>query len=118
MSLSAILTAAMKHIPWGQVADVALQHGPDFIRKLRERLQARPAAEGAAAVTVEQLSERIRELEGALISQEEIIEQQNRNILLLEETGKTLEARLKIFMTIAAVSALLSMVLIIILLRG
>lgn len=117
MSLSAILTAAMKHIPWGKVANVALQHGPDFIRKLKERLQAHPAAEGAAAETVEQLSGRIRELEGALIDQEEIIEQLNRNIELLEETGKTLEARLKIFMTISAVSALLSITLIFLLLR-
>lgn len=116
MSISAILTAAMKHIPWGQVANVALQHGPDFIRKLKERLQARPAAEGEAAAPVEQLSERIRELEGALIKQDEIIEQQNRNIELLEETGRTLQARLKIFMTIAALFAVLSLALFIVLL--
>ncbi|MCM2358130.1 MAG: hypothetical protein NDI77_08270 [Geobacteraceae bacterium] len=116
MSLSAILTAAMKHIPWGQVANVALQHGPDFIRRLKERLQARPAAEGEAAVTVEQLGERIRELEGALIKQDEIIEQQNRNIELLEEAGRTLQARLKIFMAIAAVFAVLSLALFIMLL--
>ena len=113
MGITAVLAAAVKHIPWGQVADVALQRGPDLIRKLKERLK-RSAAEGAA-VTVEQLDERVRELESALLRQEEIIEQQNRNIELLEEIGKTLQARLTIFMTISAVSAVLSMALLILL---
>jgi uncharacterized protein HemX len=113
MGITAVLAAAVKHIPWGQVANVALEHGPDFIRKLKERLQAA----GEAGVTVGQLDERIRELESALIKQEEIIEQQNRNIELLEEIGKTLQARLNIFMTISAVSAVLSITLIILLLR-
>lgn len=113
MSLSSVLAAAVKHIPWGQVADLALHHAPDFIRKLKERLQAA----GEAGVTVEQLSERVLELESALIKQEEIIEQQNRNIELLEEIGKTLQARLIIFMTISAVSAVLSISLFIFLLR-
>ena len=117
MGIAAVLAAAEKHIPWGQVADVALHHGPDFIRKLKERLQTRPAEEGAAAITVELLDERIRELERALIKQEEIIEQQNRNIELLEDIGKTLQARLNIFMTISAVSAVLSIALFILLLR-
>ncbi|HEY6871650.1 MAG TPA: hypothetical protein VI298_02865 [Geobacteraceae bacterium] len=112
MGITAVLAAAVKHIPWGQVADVALEHGPDFVRKLRERLQARPAA-----VTIEQLEERIRELESALIKQEEIIERQNGNIELLEEIGKTLQARLNIFMTLSAVSAVLSLALLILLLR-
>ena len=117
MGISAVLAAALKHIPWGQVADIALQHGPDFIRKLKERLQASPSVEGATAVTVEQLVERVQELESALVKQEEIIEQQNRNIELLEEIGKTLQARLNIFMTISAVSAVLSIALFILLLR-
>ena len=117
MGISAVLAAAVKHIPWGQVANVALEHGPDFIRKVKERLQARPAAEVEAAVTIEQLGERIQELESALIKQEEIIEQQNRNIELLAEIGKTLQARLNIFMTISAVSAVLTITLIILLLR-
>ena len=117
MGIAAVLKAAVKHIPWGQVADVALQHGPDFIRKLKDRLQAPPAGEGGAAITAEQLDERIRELESALIKQEEIIEEQNRNIELLEDIGKTLQARLNIFMTISAVSAVLSIALLILLLR-
>jgi uncharacterized coiled-coil protein SlyX len=117
MGISTVLAVAMKHIPWGQVADVALQHGPDFIRKLKERMQSRPAEEGAAAVTVEQLVERIQELESALVKQEEIIEQQNRNIELLEGIGKTLQARLNICMTISAVSVVLTIALFILLLR-
>lgn len=115
MGISAVLAAAVKHIPWGQVADVALHHGPDFIRKLKERMK-RPAGEGAATVPVDQLVERIQEMESALVKQEEIIEQQNRNIELLEEIGKTLQARLNIFMTISAVSAVLSIALFILLL--
>ena len=117
MGITSVLAAGVKHIPWGQVANAALEHGPDFIRKLKERLQARPALEGEAAVTIEQVGERIRELESALIKQEEIIEQQNRNIELLEEIGKTLQARLNIFMTISAVSAVLTIILFILLLR-
>ena len=113
MGITAVLAAAVKHIPWSQVANVALEHGPDFIRKLKGRLQAA----GEAGVTVEQLDERVRELESALIKQEEIIEQQNRNIELLEEIGKTLQARLNIFMTISALSAVLSIALFILLLR-
>ncbi len=117
MGISSVLAAAMKNIPWGQVADVALQRGPEFLRKLKERLQARPAEEGAAAVPVELLVERIQELESALVRQEEMIERQNRNIALLEEIGKTLQARLNIFMTISAGSAVLSIALLILLLR-
>jgi predicted ribosome quality control (RQC) complex YloA/Tae2 family protein len=118
MGIPAILAAAMKQISWGQVANIALQYGPDFIRKLQERLQTRPAAESEAAVTVEQLTERIRELESALIKQEEMIELQNKNIELLEEIGKTLQARLNIFMAVSAVSAVLTVVLGILLLRN
>ncbi len=115
MGIPAVLAAAVKHIPWGQVANVALQHGPDFIRKFKERLQARPAEEAAA--TVEQLGERVRELESAVIKQEEIIEQQERNIELLEEIARTLQARLIIFMTVSALSALLTVALLILQLR-
>jgi hypothetical protein len=117
MGIAQILSAAAKHIPWGQVADVALQRGPEFIRKLKERLREQPVEEGAPAVTAEQLEERIRELESALVRQEEIIERQSRNIELLEEIGKTLQARVNIFMAISAVSALLSIALFILLLR-
>jgi hypothetical protein len=117
MGITSVLAAAVKHIPWGQLANVALEHGPDFIRKLKERLQARPAEEGEAGLTAKQLGERVQELESALIKQEEIIEQQNRNIELLEEIGKTLQARLNIFMAISAVSAVLTITLFILLLR-
>ena len=117
MGIPAVLATAMTQIPWGQVANLALQHGPDFVRKFKERLQARPAEEGAASVTVVQLVERIRELESALVKQEEIIEQQNRNIELLEGIGKTLQARLNSFMTISAVSVVLTIALFILMLR-
>ncbi len=117
MSFASVLAAAAKHIPWDQVANVAWQRGPDFIREIKERLRTGAAAGGAAAVTAEQLVERIQELESALVKQEEIIEQQKRSIELLEEIGKTLQARLNIFMTVSAVSALLSIALFILLLR-
>ena len=117
MGIQAVLAAAVKRIPWGKVATVALVHGPDFIRKVRERLQTHPEAEAAAAVTTEQLDERIQELESAVVKQEEIIEQQNRSIELLEEIGRTLQARLNIFMTISAVSAVLTIILFVLLLR-
>ncbi|HEY6837569.1 MAG TPA: hypothetical protein VI389_02380 [Geobacteraceae bacterium] len=117
MGISTVLTAAAKHIPWGQVADMALQHGPDFLRKLKERLQMTPVAEDAAAVPVDEPAERIRELEDALVKQEEIIEQQSRNIEILEEIGKTLQARVNIFMAVSALSLILSLVMVVLLLR-
>ena len=117
MGISTILAAAARHISWDQLANMAIQYGPDFVRRFRERLQQDPAAETAATETVSQLSERIRELESALIRQEELIELHHKNIGLLEENGRTLLARLNIFMTISAVSAVLSIALFILLLR-
>jgi hypothetical protein len=113
MSIATILTVATKHISWGKVANIALEYGPGIVRKIRERLQACPAEKA----TVEQLGERIRELESALIRQEEIIDRQNRNMELLEEIGKTLQARLNIFMALSAFSALLSLLLLVLWLR-
>jgi hypothetical protein len=117
MGIPAVLAAAVKRIPWGKVANAALEHGPDFVRKIRKRLQAHSPEEAEAKVTIEQLSECIRELERAVIKQEEIIEQQNRSIELLKEIGKTVQARLNIFMTISAVTAVLTIILFILLLR-
>lgn len=118
MGITAILATAMKQISWGQVADIAVKYGPDFIRKLKDRLQQLPAGGNEEAVVVTaQLSERISELESVLIKQEELIEQQNKNIALLEEIGKTLQARLNICMALAVLSALLSLVLCLLLLR-
>ena len=117
MGITTILAAAMKQISWGQVADIAMRYVPDLIAKLKDQLQARPAGEGDAGLTVEQLSQRVRELESAVIKQEEIIEQQNRNIALLEEIGKTLQARLNLFMALSALSVAASAVLFILVLR-
>lgn len=117
MGIATILAAAMKQISWEQIAGMAMKYGPDLIRKLKDQLLTSPAGEGDAAVTAEQLNGRIRELETALIKQEEIIEQQNRNIELLEEVGKTLQARLNIFMTLSALSLIASIVLGVLLLR-
>lgn len=113
MGIMTILTAATKHISWGKVVDIALEHGPDVVRKIRGRMQGGPAQKA----TVEQLGERIREMESALVKQEEIIERQNRNLEQLEEIGKTLQARLNIFMALSAFSAVLSLVLLVFLLR-
>lgn len=111
MGIGTVLTAAMKHVSWDQVANIAMQYGPDIIRKLKERLQSSPGTAGEGVVAVEQLEERVEELERALLKQEEIIQQQNRSIVLLEENGRTLQARLNICMAMAAVSFVLSLVL-------
>ena len=117
MGIATILAAATKQISWEQIANIAMKYGPDIIRKLKEQLLARPDGESGAGVTAEQLGGRIQELESALIKQEEIIEQQNKNIELLEEIGKTLQARLNIFMAISVLSLVASVVLGILLLR-
>ncbi len=115
MGISVILAVAMKRVSWGQVANIAIQYGPDIIRKIRERMQTGTATE--ARVTPEQLGERIRELESALVKQEELIELQNRNIEILERNGRTLQARLNIVTTVALLSAVLSIVLLVLWLR-
>lgn len=117
MGMTTILAAAMKQISWEQVADIAVRYVPDLIARLKEQLQARPAGEGGAGLTMEQLGERVRELESAVIKQEEIIEQQNRNIALLEEIGKTLQARLNLFMALSVLSVAASVVLFILVLK-
>lgn len=118
MGITAILTTAMKQISWGQVADIAVKYGPDVIRKLKDRLQQVPVGEHEeAAMVTAQLSERISELEGTLIKQEALIEQQSKRIVLLEEIGKTLQARLNICMALAVLSTLLSAALCIFLLN-
>lgn len=117
MGMTTILAAALKQISWEQVADVAMRYVPDLIARLKDQLQARPAGEGGAGSTVEQLAERVRELEGAVIKQEEIIEQQDRNIQQLEEIGKTLQARLNLFMALSALSVVASAVLFVLVLR-
>lgn len=111
MGITAVLSTAMKQISWGQVADIAVKYGPDFIRKFKDRLQPLPAGESeGVAMILAQLSERISELESVLTKQEELIEQQNKSIALLEEIGKTLQARLNICMALAVLSALMSAV--------
>ncbi len=115
MGFSGILAAAMKRVSWGQVANIAIQYGPDIFRKIRERIQAGPAAEAKA--TAEQLGERIRELENALVRQEEVVELQNKHIELLEENCKTLQARLNIVTVVSVFTAALSLVLLVLLLR-
>ncbi len=115
MGISVILAAAMKRVSWGQVANIAIQYGPDIIRKIRERMQTGTATE--ARVTPEQLGERIRELECALVRQEEVVELQNRRIEILEENCKTLQARLNIVAVVSVSAAVLSLVLLILLLR-
>ncbi len=111
MTIATVLAAAAKHISWEQVADIAMKYGPDLLRKLKDQLQAGSGEELGAAVTVEQLAARVHELEGALVRQEEVMEQQARSIELLEEIGKTLQARLNIFMVLTAISLAASLVL-------
>ena len=102
----------MRNISWVQVADAAIQYGPDIFRKMRDRLQNRPEPGETPEVLQD---ERISELERALVRQGEIIEEQNRTIASLEEAGKTLQARVNIFMAVAAVSALLSIIALVLL---
>jgi len=118
MGIPAILAAAVRQISWGEVANVALKYGPDIARKIKERLQAQQVAESEAAVTADHLTDRIRELESALVRQGEVIEQQGKTILLLEEIGKTLQARVNVFMGLTALSLAVSTLLCLLLLRN
>ncbi len=114
MGITSILSAALKHIPMDQVTTIAMQYGPDIIKKFKEKIQS---AETNTAVNVGELSESIQVLEAALIHQKEMIELQNNNILLLEVKMKTFQARLVLCMMITSGSAFLSLALLVILLR-
>ena len=111
MSISAIVAVAMKHVTLDRVATFAMQYGPDFFRTLKERLQTRSQQEGAAQLTMAELSERLREFGEVLLKQEEIIEQQNGAIELLKENCKTLQARLAICLILAAAASVLTLAL-------
>ena len=109
MGISAILSAAMKHISWDHVANIAIQYGPDFFRKIKGRMQAGSTTASDGTVVADPTDARISELESEMIKQGELIQQLNRTIELLEQNCKTLQARLNIFATVAVISAVLSM---------
>ena len=118
MGLATIITAALKRISWSQVAEIALQYGPDVMKKVKERLQGRPAGEAGELVTVEQLHERVRELEAAFVRQEELIEVQNSKLALLEGICRTLQARLNICLAATTGALVLALVLLVMVLQG
>lgn len=110
MGISAIFTAAMKHISWGKVATAAMQYGPDLIRKLKEQVQSRHNDEDQEII-VDELSEEISHLRTVLLDREKIIEANNSKIIILEKNCKSLQSRVKLFMTLAAVFAAVSVAL-------
>ena len=113
MGITSILMAAIRKVSWNQVANLAMQYGPDLVRQFKERLHAHVTTEHDEEQLREPLIERIRELEIAIIKQGEILTRQYESIEILEENGRTLQARMQIFIAIATLSALLSLALIV-----
>lgn len=118
MGIASILTAAVRYVSWGQVANVALQYGPEIMKKLKERRQPIAEPEDVAGAIIDQLQGRIEELEETLVKQQELIELQTRTINMLEEATGALRTKLSIFIAIAAGSILLSLVLLALVLRN
>ena len=87
MGIASILTAAVRYVSWGQVANIALQYGPEIMKKIKERTTTQPEDEDVAGATIAQLQGRIEELETTLVNQQELIELQTRTITMLEETA-------------------------------
>lgn len=114
MGIGSILGTAIRGVAWGQVANAALQYGPEIVKKIRERRQ--PMTEGGADAGMEQLQGRIVELETALAKQQELTSQQAQTIATLEDAARTLQARVRRATIIGAGLGLISLVLAIILL--
>lgn len=112
MSIATIVTAALRHVSWGKVANVALQYGPDLIRKLKGRQQASAGGEPEPAEEADAFYDRFLEMENALIQQDVLMKRQNERIRQLEETGKTLQARLKLVMVVSIVALILAVALV------
>ncbi|GAB7025808.1 hypothetical protein [Geotalea toluenoxydans] len=118
MGIASILTTAMRGVAWGQVANMALQYGPEILKKIKDRRQPQQPGEEVTVPIIEQLQGRIGELEAALVKQQELIKEQALTIDVLEEAVKTLQTRLKIAILLAAGFGLLSLVLAAFLIRG
>ncbi|WP_243370305.1 hypothetical protein [Geotalea sp. SG265] len=115
MGIGSILGTAARGVAWGQLANAALQYGPEIVKKIRERRQTHPATEYDGA-TIEQLQGRIEELETALARQQELTAEQARTIATLEDAARTLQARVRRATIIGAVLGLAVVTLLIVLL--
>lgn len=104
MGIATVVAAALKHVSWGKVADFALRHGPDLVKKFKERQQGGPVA-GTDEVDV--VTERVRELENLLIQHEQTIARMHEEITALEQTGKRMQARLRISVVVSVVLGLM-----------
>lgn len=98
------------------MADAAMQYGPGLLNRLRERQTPAPAAD-EPVVTVEQLQERLGELERTVVRQEELLAQQEGRLQQLADIGRTLQARQNIVMAVALAAAGLSLALLVLVLN-
>jgi TolA-binding protein len=118
MGIGSILGTALRGVAWGQVANAALQYGPEIIKKIKERRQGQPPliVDGDDTV-IRQLQEQVAELEEALRKQQELVVQQTKALDSLEKAARSLHSRLKIMTFMAAGLGFLSVVLLILLLK-
>lgn len=118
MGIGSILAGAVRNVSWGQVANVALQYGPELIKKFKEIRQPQHPVEDDSATMIDQLHGRIEELESTLLTQQALIEQQTQTLAVLEEAAKSLQAKLRIVTAVAAGFVLLALILLVLLLRN
>ena len=111
MGIASILATAVKGVSWGKVATVAMQYGPDLVRKLKGQIQLRHETADEAEATTDDLYEKIAELHDTILNQQKIIEADNSKIVLLEQSCNRLQSRLNIAISVAAVSVAASLAL-------
>ena len=92
MGIASFFVSLVKGITWAQVANVAMEYGPEFYRQARERFQ--PEESLAAVAENIELQERIARLEKLLLEQEGIIREQAAKTGLLEKRCIALESQL------------------------
>lgn len=118
MGIGSILGTALRGVAWGQVANAALQYGPEIVKKIKERRQMQPQQPASVPdELVAGMQERIEELEASLLKQQDLIAQQTKAIGMLEDAARTLQARLRTATLIAAGLGVASLVLVILLLN-
>ena len=115
MGLAALISKLAKGITLAQVANLAVEHGPELYRLARERFLT-PAAP-ADDSEEQELKERLARLEKLLTEQEEIIRREADKARLFEQRCLELEQRLFRLKIIAGLLAGVGLVLLILLSR-
>jgi hypothetical protein len=115
MGILSMFSSIIKGVTWAQLANLAMEYGPEIYRTALDRLQ--PEGKAAAAEAEHELQDRLARLEKLLLEQEAIIKGQAEKTRLLEAACLALESRVTRLKVAAGLLACGCLVLLLIVLR-